>query len=108
MRISRRDILERGAAAAGVSALPLLWPGKGAAAPVRGGQLIVGQSAEPVMLTSALTVAGPVQVVSGKIFDGLLSYDDKLNPRPQLAQSWNRQPRRPDLYLQAAPGRDLA
>ncbi len=44
------------------------------------------------MLTSALTVAGPVQVVSGKIFDGLLSYDDRLNPRPQLAVAWSVSP----------------
>jgi peptide/nickel transport system substrate-binding protein len=89
MRISRRDVLEQGIVAAGLSAAPAIFSGKALAAPVRGGQLIVGQSPDPVMLTSALTVAGPVQVVSGKIFDGLLSYDDKLNPRPQLAQSWS-------------------
>ena len=92
MRISRRDVLEQGIAVAGLSAAPAIFSAKVSAAPVRGGQLIVGQSPDPVMLTSALTVAGPVQVVSGKIFDGLLSYDDKLNPRPQLAQSWSVSP----------------
>lgn len=84
MRISRRKVLEQGCGAAGAA----LLPGGGHAAPVRGGQLIVGVSPEPPLLTSAITVAGPVQVISGKIFDGLLSYDDRLNPRPQLAQSW--------------------
>jgi len=88
MRISRRHLLESGIAVAGLSAAGQ----RAGAAPVRGGQLIVGQGPDVVMLTSALTVAGPVQVVSGKIFDGLLSYDDKLNPRPQLAQSWNVSP----------------
>src|ERR1700679_2548835 len=92
MRISRRDVLEQGIAVAGLSAAPAIFNAKVSAAPVHGGQLIVGQSPDPVMLTSALTVAGPVQVVSGKIFDGLLSYDDKLNPRPQLAQSWSVSP----------------
>jgi peptide/nickel transport system substrate-binding protein len=51
--------------------------------------LIVALSPEPPMLTSALTVAGPVQVVSGKIFDGLVEYDLDLNPKPRLAKSWS-------------------
>ena len=84
MSISRRDMMGQGLAVAGAAA----WPGPAWAAPVRGGQLIVGQSPEPPVLTNAITVAGPTQVVSGKIFDGLLTYDDNLNPRPQLAQSW--------------------
>ncbi|MBW8852934.1 MAG: ABC transporter substrate-binding protein, partial [Bradyrhizobium sp.] len=88
MWISRRKVLEQSAAIAGLSLIPVVLPRESLAAPARGGQLIVGQSPEPTLLTSAITVAGPTQVVSGKIFDGLLSYDNNLNPRPQLAQSW--------------------
>jgi peptide/nickel transport system substrate-binding protein len=93
MWISRRKALEQGVAAGGLSLLPAIWPNESlAAGPARGGQLIIGQSPEPTLLTSAITVAGPTQVVSGKIFDGLLSYDNNLNPRPQLAQSWTVSP----------------
>lgn len=102
MRMSRREFVGQGGASAG--ALALLWPGRSLAAPARGGQLVIGQSPDPIMLTSALTVAGSVQVVSGKIFDGLLSYDDKLNPRPQLAQSWTVSPDGLTYIFRLRPG----
>lgn len=85
MRISRRNFVGTGLSGIALAGVPGIALG----APARGGQLIVGQGPDPVMLTSALTVAGPVQVVSGKIFDGLLTYDDNFNPRPQLALRWN-------------------
>ncbi len=44
---------------------------------------------EPTQLASALTTAGPTQQVSGKIFDGLLSYDLSSRPQPQLATAWS-------------------
>jgi peptide/nickel transport system substrate-binding protein len=97
MRFSRRYMMELGLAAS-------LLPGAAPAAQARGGQLIVGQAPEPPLLTSAITVAGPTQVVSGKIFDGLLTYDDKLNPRPQLALSWSVSPDGLTYIFKLRPG----
>jgi peptide/nickel transport system substrate-binding protein len=81
---SRRRVL-------GAVAGALAWPGVALAlpAPVRGGHLVVGASPEPTTLTSAITSAGPTQYVSGKIFDGLLTYDLQGNPQPQLATRWS-------------------
>ncbi|KAF1050128.1 ABC transporter substrate-binding protein [Xylophilus sp.] len=59
-----------------------------AATPQRGGTLVIGTGREPPGLTSALTTAGPTQLVSGKVFDGLLSYDAQLRPLPRLATKW--------------------
>jgi len=57
-------------------------------APARGGRLVVAIDSEPPVLTSALTTAGPAQYISPKIFDGLLRFDARFQPQPQLAQSW--------------------
>ncbi|MGI4815483.1 MAG: ABC transporter substrate-binding protein, partial [Janthinobacterium lividum] len=56
--------------------------------PVRGGTLIAVVQPEPQVLTSAINTGNPTGVVSVNIFDGLLSYDEKLAPQPALAQSW--------------------
>jgi peptide/nickel transport system substrate-binding protein len=61
-----------------------------AAVPQKGGSLIVAQSPEPPVLTSALTTAGPTQWVSAKIFDGLLRYGPNLEPLPGLATRWQQ------------------
>jgi peptide/nickel transport system substrate-binding protein len=82
--LSRRHFLGN-AASVGLAG----FPGNLTAAPTRGGRLVVAVDSEPPVLTSALTTAGPAQYVSGKIFDGLLTYDNSFTPRPQLAQSWN-------------------
>jgi len=55
----------------------------------RGGTLIIGAGPEATSgLTSAVTSAGTAQMISGKIFDGLMTYDEHFNPRPQLATHW--------------------
>ncbi len=59
-----------------------------ASSPVRGGTAVVGIIQEPTLLASALTTAGPTQQVSGKIFDGLVYYDQHSQPQPQLATAW--------------------
>ncbi|MET0265750.1 MAG: ABC transporter substrate-binding protein [Duganella sp.] len=82
--LTRRDFI--GALSAG-AVLPAM--AATAEAPVRGGTLVVGASPEPTTLTSAITSAGPTQLVSGKIFDGLLTYDLALRPQPQLATAWS-------------------
>jgi peptide/nickel transport system substrate-binding protein len=85
MEFSRRVFLTGLA----VASLPRAGRAASDAAPVRGGTLVVGASPEPTALTSAITSAGPSQLVSGKIFDGLLTYDAKLQPQPQLATAWS-------------------
>jgi peptide/nickel transport system substrate-binding protein len=61
----------------------------GAEALPRGGTLVIGAGPEMTSgLTSAVTSAGTAQVISGKIFDGLLTYDEHFNPQPQLATHW--------------------
>jgi len=84
----RRRLLKAGLAFGAGAFLPRLEFARGAEAPARGGQLVVAIFPEPPYLTSALSTLGPAQVVSGKIFDGLLTYAPDLTPRPQLAESW--------------------
>lgn len=60
--------------------------------PVRGGTLTMIISPSPQVLNSAITTGGAEQVVSTKMFDSLLTYDYDLNPKPQLATSWNVSP----------------
>lgn len=56
--------------------------------PTKGGTLVIGVGRDPPLLTSALTTAGPTQAVSGKVFDGLLSYDAQFKPQARLATAW--------------------
>lgn len=56
------------------------------------GTLVVGFSPEPSTLTSAATTAGPTQAISTKIFDGLVTFDARGRPQPQLALSWDTAP----------------
>ncbi len=85
---SRRGVLRAGLALGTVGTVlcqPRAWADE---APVRGGQLVVGQFPEPAVLTSALNTAGPTASISSKIFDGLLTYDLAFRPQPQLATAW--------------------
>jgi peptide/nickel transport system substrate-binding protein len=59
------------------------------AQPVRGGTLTVVQPIEPPALVSAVNTSTYLGTVSTKIFEGLVEYDDKLKPRPALAESWS-------------------
>src|SRR4051812_46302239 len=87
--ITRRNWLGQAAAGAAVSA----WPSVARAAPVRGGTLVIGPGAEATTpLVAAVTTAGLSQLVSGKVFDGLLTYDAQFRPQPQLATSWTVAP----------------
>ena len=77
--------------------------GAGAALPVMGGLfrdgLAYAQSSsggltaiinpEPPMLVLPLNQQIPTGTIGGKIYEGLLSYDFDLKPRPQLAESWD-------------------
>jgi peptide/nickel transport system substrate-binding protein len=81
-RLSRRSVI------AGVLAGGAMASAARAEAPVRGGRLVIGQFPEPALLTSGLTTAGPTTNISGKIFDGLLTYGFDLQPHPLLATAW--------------------
>jgi peptide/nickel transport system substrate-binding protein len=86
--LSRRTLIGTTLAAAGLSRYPAAGGARAAETVVRGGRLIVGLPQEPEMLTSALTTSGTAQIVSGKIFDGLVYYDGRRQLQPQLATAW--------------------
>lgn len=54
----------------------------------KGGTLNVIVQPEPPILVLGLNQQGPTQTVAGKIYEGLLRYDHRLNPMPGLAESW--------------------
>jgi peptide/nickel transport system substrate-binding protein len=83
MSTSRRRFLQLGVAAALTGSLQSQAGTAG-----KGGRLIVGMLQEPTMLTSGLSTDGMAQLISPKVFDGLLTYDNDLNPVGQLATSW--------------------
>lgn len=58
------------------------------AEPVTGGRANVVIQPEPPSLMMGLVQNGPTQMVAGQIYEGLLRYDEKLQPMPQLAKSW--------------------
>ena len=63
-----------------------------AQAPKSGGALQVVVTPEPPMLMQGLNQNGPTNMIAGNIYESLLRYDDKLNPLPSLAKSWEISP----------------
>jgi len=53
-----------------------------------GGTLVFIAQPEPPSLASYLSTSGPIGLVAPKIYDGLLDYDNDLNPVPALAESY--------------------
>jgi peptide/nickel transport system substrate-binding protein len=71
----------------------LLLPSRAAcAAPNAGGTLNFVVTPEPPALLNLATSAVPVLKVSSKVTEGLLAYDFKFNPLPQLATAWTISP----------------
>ncbi|WP_349017887.1 ABC transporter substrate-binding protein [Azospirillum brasilense] len=58
----------------------------------QGGTLSIILQPEPVTLTPSTNMAQPTQVVAGNIFDGLVTYDFELKPKPALAERWEVAP----------------
>lgn len=58
--------------------------------PKRGGTLRFVMKYEPPTLAAINNTSTPT--TSAKIFDGLVTYDFDLNPKPQLATSWSASP----------------
>ena len=92
MKISFRLAALQGA----VTGLALLgassWAQPGAVTPVRGGTLHAIVQPEPTVLTSTVNNGYPNGVVSANVYDGLLTYDEALNPQPGLAERWEVSP----------------
>ncbi len=60
--------------------------------PARGGTLTVHIGVEPPVLVNFAHSSGTGVYVSGKVTEGLLTYDFDLNPQPQLATEWSVAP----------------
>jgi peptide/nickel transport system substrate-binding protein len=60
----------------------------GNAAPRRGGTLVIGTTVDPGQLNPGLTTAGGTHLVTGNIYSGLVQFDERLEPQPNLATSW--------------------
>lgn len=94
MTFTRRDILLTSAAAALV--MPVgIRPATAAGVaqqPKKGGALHLVVQPEPPMLMQGLSQNAPTDVIAGNIYESLLRYDEKLNPRPSLAKSWEVSP----------------
>lgn len=61
-------------------------------AQTHGGTLNVILNPEPPILMLGLNQQTPTQIVGGKIYESLLTYDFDLNPQPSLAKSWEVSP----------------
>lgn len=59
-----------------------------AATPKTGGTLQAIVQPEPVTLTGAVNTAQPTSLIATNVHDGLVSYDNDLKPKPQLAERW--------------------
>src|SRR4051812_9238196 len=90
MTMSRRGLM------AAAAALPVLMRVEDALAqgitPRRGGTLTTIVNPEPPVLHIGVNNQAPTLIVGGKIFQGLLRYDARLNPMPELAKSWTVSP----------------
>lgn len=69
-----------------------LGAGASAMAQTHGGTLNVILNPEPPVLMLGLNQQTPTQIVGGKIYESLLTYDFKLNPQASLAKSWTVSP----------------
>ena len=69
-------------------AAAVMTGGFAAQAQKAGGTLVFIAQPEPPSLASYLSTSGPIGLVAPKIYDGLLDYDNDLNPVPALAESY--------------------
>ncbi|WP_144264630.1 ABC transporter substrate-binding protein [Polaromonas sp. C04] len=88
MSITRRELIAGTAVGAGwlASSLPLAAIAQAQSG--TGGALNIALFPEPTSIMVGWGQTGPSQLVNGNIYDGLLRYDEKLNPMPGLASAW--------------------
>ncbi len=58
----------------------------------RGGTVVVGVTADPGNFNPGLTTASGTHAVADNLYNGLLQFTDKLDPQPNLAESWTVSP----------------
>lgn len=89
LSVSRRSFFSSAAALGATAILPLpAFAQSKPAAPARGGVLAILLNWEPTSLVGIATTSGAEQTVGPKINEGLLSYDLKNVPVPELATAW--------------------
>ncbi len=76
------------ALAAALTAAVAFSPFALAQTPKKGGTVHAVLQPEPPMLMQGLNQNGPTNMVAGNIYESLLRLDEKLNPQPSLAKSW--------------------
>ncbi len=84
----RLSCTRRLAALALTLTLTLAAAGARAETPATGGTLFAVVQPEPTVLTSTVNTQYPNGVVSVNVFDGLVTYDESMTPRPSLAERW--------------------
>lgn len=89
MSLTRRQLLAYGGASA---AFLQLSPRLSFAddTPTPGGTLNLHVAVEPPTLVNLTHTAGPTVFIAGKVTEGLLTYDNDLNPQPLLATAWEQ------------------
>lgn len=88
--MNRRQLIKMGVATTGLSLAGV--PFHVLAAGKKGGVINALVQPEPSGLMIGITQNGPTQLISGNIYEGLLRYDEKLEPQPALATSWTVNP----------------
>ena len=63
-------------------------PALGQDAPVRGGTVVVAIVSDPGHLNPAITTSGATHAASELLYNGLLGRDERGDPIPELAESW--------------------
>ena len=63
-------------------------PAAGQDGPVRGGTLVVAIVSDPGHLNPAITTSGATHAASELLYNGLLGRDERGDPVPELAESW--------------------
>src|SRR3984893_8172396 len=63
-------------------------PAVGQDAPVRGGTIVVAIVSDPGHLNPAITTSGATHAAAELLYNGLLGRDERGDPIPELAESW--------------------
>lgn len=75
-----------------LGAVLLAWPAAPPAAaqdaPARGGTVVVAITADPGHLNPAITTSGATHAAAEILYNGLLGRDERGDPVPELAESW--------------------
>jgi peptide/nickel transport system substrate-binding protein len=88
MALTRRHLISTSVLAGLTPLLPATAAAQ-AAIPKKGGVLTSLLTPEPPILVLGVNNQGPTGIVASKIYEGLLEFSPKLEPKPRLAKSWS-------------------